>query len=179
MDRKLTLLDTQYLNEWLQYAYYNDDTPREFVLNVCDQFLNDLTHMRLALDVTDPRFYKAIVQAICVFHVATERGERMSGPNRKPSVPRGWNAACEAVWMPTLEFYYFDSRYWERFWKRLYHDDLPDFYLKFSYELSAILPQYLLRNVSVLQRHKAITSTKKGMYVDWDTYESEAESDDN
>ena len=165
------------INHWFQNQYLMNYTPEQFILRVSFDFMDALKKMNMMLSCTESEFLNAMCKAICTYYVAEAHGEDISLPHRVWSKPSGWTSDCEAQWMQTITFFYFDSSFWERFWYK--YKNLHPFYESFISQLCVILPYYVMRNIDILCKHKVVIMDVRGEPVLWEKYEEEEDDDDN
>jgi hypothetical protein len=169
-------LSNHHINVWFLNQHLLDYTPEQFVIRVAFDFMDALKKLNMTLSCTESDFLKAMCEAICTYYVADARNEYISLPNRVWLKPARWTSDCEAHWMQTITYFYFDSSFWVNFWYK--YKNLHPFFESFAEQITIMLPYYVKRSFDILCKHKVIIMDAHDEPVLWEKYEEEEEDDD-
>ncbi len=140
------------ITDWFTTPSRYDVAPIDYVSIAVEQFLEDCQRLGLCLCIGKGQFHRAICKVICQmyeFRNEEDMYTRLESLRKIPK-PQNWKAEYEMQWIDYLDYNYFDSLYWERFWKTIPESKLDNDVRFWRRELETRMPRFIARDLEAL-----------------------------
>ena len=140
------------ITTWFTTPSQYDLAPVDYVTTAVDQFLYDCQILGLRVCIGKGQFHRAMCKVICQMyeHRNEENMYEQLESLKKIPKPAKWTTGYEMKWIEYLDYHFFDSAYWERFWKSI-PESMIDFNVRsWRQELETRMPRFITRDIDLL-----------------------------
>jgi hypothetical protein len=140
------------ITTWFTTPSQYDSAPVDYVTIAVEQFLDDCRSLGLRLCIGKGQFLRAMCKVICQMYEYRHEEDmyaRLDSLKKIPK-PEKWTTAYEMKWIEYLDYNFFDSAYWERFWKTIPESKIDSDVRFWRQELEGRMPRFITRNIDLL-----------------------------
>jgi hypothetical protein len=142
------------INTWFNTPTLYNLAPIDYVDRAVSQFLGDCQKLRFDLSIDKYRFYTVMCNLVCQLYdrknKETTAANLYSQSLCNIPKPANWKLDYESKWLEYINYKYFDSTYWEQFWKTMPESNIDYDVFTWRTEFELYMPQFIERDIELL-----------------------------